>query len=296
MTDNNKLEQAKTQLNQLMEAAKTGTLIPIRLPGQIEAIVALVEQAEQEAAKKANSNATSGDVAEVIHENAEFFKTAIHELRTPMTSIRGYADMLNNPGMAGELNDMQKQLLQVIRTNSKRMEGLLTDMSYVNKIRADMLNVNPKMDMFKNIAMAVEKKTAPLVEELKRQLEFDIPQGLPILMTDGELLSQALLKLIENGLRYSPEETGKVTVRATNDNNTLVITVEDNGIGISPEDQAKLGMLYFRSDNDLVRSYKGSGLGVSIAYGIIKGLDGTVKVESEEGKGTKFVITLPGMS
>jgi signal transduction histidine kinase len=300
MAETGALEQAQTQLKELLEAARKGAIIPVRLPGQLEAIGDLLakakeehEAAQQAAKKAAASSSGEGNSAE---ENAEFFKHAIHELRTPMTSIRGYADMMSNPGMVGEMTEMQNQLLQVIRSNSRRMESLLSDMSYINKIRAGMLNINPKMDTFKNIAMMVEKKVTPLAEELKRSIEFDVPSGLPLLTTDGELLSHAMFKLIENALRYSPEGEGKVTVRGAGEDSTLKITISDNGIGMTPEELAKLGTIFFRSDNDTVRAYKGSGLGVPIAYGIIEGLDGKVEVESEPGKGTTFTIRLKGMS
>ncbi|MBC8171771.1 MAG: HAMP domain-containing histidine kinase, partial [Anaerolineae bacterium] len=214
MSEVSALEQAQSQLKELIEAAKKGMIIPVRLPGQLEAIGTLLDQSKDEqehASAKAQAETIPGDAKQVMHDNAEFFKTAIHELRTPMTSIRGYADMLSNPGMTGPLNDMQTQLLQVVRTNSRRMENLLSDMSYINKIRAGLLNVNPKMDTFKNIALSVEKKTKPLADELHRQIEFDIPQGLPLLTTDGELLAHAMFKLIENSLRYSAEGEGKAT-------------------------------------------------------------------------------------
>lgn len=307
MTDTNTttklaaLSEARAQVNALLEAARTGAIIPIRLPGQIEAIAELLTQAEtqaaaalQEAQKAASS--TSGGGGFDQKEAAEFWKVAIHELRTPMTSIRGYGDMLNNTGMAGPLSDMQSQLLQVMRANSRRMEGLLSDMSYLNKVRADILHVTPKMDMFSNIGMMLKKKAEPLAEELHRQIEFEIPQGLPLLETDGELLSVALMKLIENGLRYSAEDTGKVTVRAEAKGYDLVIHIEDNGIGMTPDEMKRLGEVYFRSDHELVRSYKGSGLGVAIAYGLIKGLNGIYTVKSEFGKGTHFTVTLTGLS
>ena len=114
----------------------------------------------------------------------------------------------------GALNDMQKQFVETIRTNSRRMEGLLTDVSDTAKIKGGTLRTNLKMDMFKNIAMMVEKQAQPVTEELGRKLTFDIPQGLPILNVDGELLAKALYKLVENGLRYSGED-GEVTVRAS---------------------------------------------------------------------------------
>jgi signal transduction histidine kinase len=293
---NQTMEQAKTQLTELIEAARTGAIIPIRLTGQLEALLETLQQAETAARDQisAAASSVSGDADQVMQENAEFMKVAIHDLRTPMTSIRGYSDMLANPGIAGELNQMQDQLLQVVRSNSKRMETLLSDMSYINKLRAGILPVNNKMDMFKNIAQMAEQQARPIAEELNRQLEFDIPQGLPILTTDGDLFAHALLKLIENGLRYSAEGEGKVTVSARAEGSKLVVTIEDNGIGMTPEEFKRLGGLFFRADNDTVREHKGSGLGVYIAYGIVEALGGRAEAESEPGKGTRFTLRFEG--
>ncbi len=290
------LQEAQDQLNALIEAARKGAIIPVRLTGQLEEVGTLLTKAEEEQKAAENTQKPPADVETVMHDNTEFLKTAVHELRTPMTSIRGYSDMLSNPGMAGVLSDMQNQLLQVIRTNSKRMESLLSDMSYINKIRGDALRPNAKMDMFKNIALMAEKQTRPIVEELNRQLEFDIPQGLPLMMTDGELLSLALTKLIENGLRYSPEGDGKVTVKGTADGNNLVVTVSDNGVGMTPEEIAQLGTLYFRSDHDAIRAYKGSGLGIPIVYGVVKILGGEITVTSLPDQGTVFTLQFQGMT
>ncbi|MEP7294411.1 MAG: ATP-binding protein, partial [Chloroflexota bacterium] len=154
-----------------------------------------------------------------------------------------------------------------------------------------------KMDMFKNIAMMVEKQAQPVREELGRKLSFDIPQGLPILNTDGELMAKALYKLVENALRYNDRAgEGEVKLRASADGSKLVIRIEDNGIGMTPEELAQLGTVYFRSEAETVRTYKGSGLGIPVAYGIIRQLGGTITVESTPGTGTTFVMTLPGMS
>jgi signal transduction histidine kinase len=288
--------QLREQLNELIEAARSGHIIPVRLPGQLEALAELVDEAEEQHKEAVlASKPAAGSPEEIVHENAEFFKTAIHELRTPMTSIRGYADMLNNPAMVGELSDMQRQLLEVIRANSRRMESLLSDMSAINKLRAGILPVNQKMDMFKNVAMMAEKQTRPIAEELKRQLEFEIPQGLPILTTDGEHLATAMVKLIENGLRYT-DESGKVTVTGTADGNELVITVADNGIGMHEHEVARLGELFFRADHDVVRNYKGSGLGIPIAYGLLDAIGCNYTVESTPDEGTCFTLRLEGMT
>ena len=285
------LENAHLKVDELLEAARRGIIIPVRLPGQIEEIAQLIQEAAQEQSQA--SAAPSPDLEAFMKEEAYFVGHAVHELRTPMTSIRGYVDML---GAMGELNDMQKQFLGVIKTNIRRMEALLMDVSFINKIRKGTLKIAPKMDMFKNIAMKVEKEMTPVAQELGRTLSFDIPQGLPLLNLDGDHLALALNKLVENGLRYSPPDEGQVWVRASADGPWLVVLVEDNGIGMTEDEMSKLGTLYFRSDNDVVREYKGSGLGIPIAFGLIAALGGRINVESTPGQGTRFTIYLPSLS
>ncbi|MFN8379495.1 MAG: HAMP domain-containing sensor histidine kinase [Anaerolineae bacterium] len=279
-------------LEDLLTAARTGALVPVRLPGQIEAVQSALQQAKDEAAKQAP--AEPFDKQAYLTDQAYFIGHAIHELRTPMTSIRGYADMMNS---MGSLNDMQKQFLDTIRTNSRRMETLMQDVADMNKLRHGTLKTAIKMDMFKNIAMMTEKAMMPTAEQLGRKLTFDVPQGLPILNTDGELVAKALNKLVENALRYQDKEAGgEVKVAARSDGSKLVVTISDTGIGMTPDERAQLGTIYFRSENDVVRNYKGSGLGIPVAYGIIQLMGGEVKAESEPGKGSIFTVTLPGMS
>jgi signal transduction histidine kinase len=285
------LDAARQQLDALIEAARSGAIIPVRLPGQLEAIRALLD-----GVTAAPATPASPAVADVQQANAEFLKTAIHELRTPMTSIRGYTDMLVNPAMSGTLSDMQQQLLDVVRANARRMEALLTDMSLINKLRGGILQTHAKMDMFKNIALMLEKRAAPLSAELGRALTFDIPQGLPLLNTDGDLLATALYKLVENGLRYAPEGSGAVTVRGASDGGTLVIVISDNGIGMTPDELAQYGTLFWRGDRDEVRAHKGSGLGAAIARGLITALGGTLDIASSGGAGTTITVRLPGMT
>ncbi len=278
-------------IDELLTAARSGALIPVRLPGQIEAIQTALQQAKDEAAKQAPAEAF--DKEAYLTDQAYFIGHAIHELRTPMTSIRGYADMMAS---MGSLTDMQKQFLDTIRTNSRRMETLMQDVADINKLRHGTLKIAIKMDMFKNIAMMTEKAMTPTAEQLGRTLAFEIPQGLPILNTDGEMIAKALNKLVENALRYQDKENGEVNVSARAEGSKLSITISDTGIGMTTDDLAKLGTLYFRSENDTVREYKGSGLGIPVAYGILKLLGGEVTVISEPGKGSTFTVTLSGMS
>ena len=290
------LEQAQRLVDELLAAARSGAIIPVRLPGQIEAIQQALIQAKAEAAAPPASAAKPADDFDkeaFLKDQAGFFGHSIHELRTPMTSVRGYTDMMI--GMGG-LTDMQKQFMEVVRTNARRMESLMQDVADMNKRRAGTLKMSPKMDMFKNIAGITEKAMQPTAEQLNRKLIFDIPSGLPLLDLDGDILARALNTLVENGLRYHAGDNGDCTVSAAADGSTLVITIKDNGIGITPEDMEKLGTVYFRSENELVRSYKGSGLGVPVAMGIVKAMDGEIKFASEPTVGTTVTLRLKGMS
>ena len=288
------LAQAKAMLNELTEAARAGAIIPVRLPGQLEAILALVEQA-QENGGAAASGGEGGDVEAFKKNFAGLLSHGFHDLRLPLTSIRGYSDMLGTPGM-GELSAMQQQFLATVRVNARRLESLLTDVSDLSKITLGTLKITPKMDMFKNISMMVEKAMRPVAEEMGRTLTIDIPSGLPILNVDAEILAKALNKLVENGLRYMPSEGGEVRISAAGEGNVLHILIQDNGIGMTPEEIGKLGTPYFRGDNEVVLAHKGSGLGIPIAYNLISLLGGTVKVVSEPGQGTTFTVILTGMS
>ncbi len=293
MTHDHSLALARQLLDELLAAARSGALVPVRLPGQIEAVADALSQVSGQA-EAAAAPAPPPEMADFLKEQAVFISTAVHELRIPMTSIRGYTDMLNTPGM-GELSDMQRQFLDVIRANARRMETLLTDVSDVSKLRGGTLRATAKMDTFRNIVMRVEKAMQPLADELGRTLVFDVPQGLPLLNTDGDLLAKALNKLVENALRYT-HDGGHVTLSASGAGDQLQITVADDGIGMAADELAQLGTPYFRSEDEYVRSYKGSGLGIPVAYGIVALLGGSVQASSQPGQGTTFTLTLPGMS
>ncbi|MCB9450314.1 MAG: HAMP domain-containing histidine kinase [Anaerolineaceae bacterium] len=295
----NALEQAAILLEELIENARQGQIVPFRLPGQLEEIAQALEQGREAAnapsAPNLASTAAADEAGDFMAEQAAFISHAVHELRTPMTSIRGYADMMGTPGM-GDLTAMQKQFLETIRTNARRMEGLLMDVSDISKIRGQALKIAAKMDMYKNIVLTVEKQTRPLAEEMGRTLTFETPQGLPILNVDGELFAKALVKLVENALRYHDGDGGEVKVSAVGEGKFLRVMIQDNGIGMTPGELERLGTIYFRGESEAVLAHKGSGLGVPIAYGLIEALDGSVSVISEPGQGTTFTVTLTGMT
>ena len=293
--DAKSLQEAQQKVNELLEAARTGAIIPVRLPGMIEEIADLLKKADseqEEAIKEAKAKAGPFDKDAYMEEEAFFVGHAVHELNTPLTSIRGYSDMLTS---MGELNDMQKQFLDVVKNNARWMQALLADFRYLNKVRKGTLKPQPKMDMFKNLAMKLEKEMGKEATELERTLEFVIPDGLPFLNVDSEMLTVAITKLVENAIHYSKKGEGKVTVTGAGEDGYLVITVQDNGIGMTEEELEKLGTVYFRSERDEVREFKGSGLGIPIAYGMLELIGGEINVESKVDEGTKFTVRIKGM-
>ncbi|MBN1200427.1 MAG: hypothetical protein JXJ20_01100 [Anaerolineae bacterium] len=230
-------------------------------------------------------------IEEITATNAQFVSVMVHEIRVPMTSIRGYADMLAKH-VVGELNDMQQQFTDTICSNVIRMEHLVSDISDISKLQSGRIRLEPKLDTYKNIALEVENATKDLAAEHGHTFVFDTPSGLPMLNLDSTQLAQALRKLVENALQYTPDG-GTITVRAEEVDGKLKVSVIDTGIGMSKEEQARIGELFWRADSELVRSFKGHGLGLPIAMGFIKLLGGEFFFKSEPGQGSAFGFIVP---
>lgn len=238
-------------------------------------------------------------IEDLITLNAQFVSVMVHEIRVPMTSIKGYSDMLGK-SMSGDLpldDSMKLQFIETIRSNVTRMEHLVADISDMSKIQSGRMRLDPKtMDMYKNIAMQLEKDMAAFAAEHEHTLTFDTPDGLPLLLNfDSTRLVQALEKLLHNAIQYTPHG-GEIIVRAENADGWLKISIIDNGIGMSEEEQTHIGELFWRADSELVRSFKGHGLGLPIAIGFTKLIGGEFFYESEPEKGSTFGIKVPGMS
>ncbi|MFZ4827535.1 MAG: sensor histidine kinase [Phototrophicaceae bacterium] len=232
-----------------------------------------------------------GEAEQVILENARFLSVAIHELRTPITSVRGYADMLTQPAM-GELNPMQKTFLGTIRNNAKRMGALLSDISDINKLRSHTLKLNIAPHDVEDLIAQVEDQSGNLAEELKRTLTVSVAQGLSKVTVDKDFFPRMMMKLVENALQYSPSDT-EIRLMAHQKGEVVVVVVADEGIGMTQDELKMIGTLYWRSDHEVVRQYKGSGLGLAVALGLAREMGITVKIESVADKGTTITLEIP---
>ena len=252
----NALAEAREKVRALRAAA------PVELQTALDDLARTLEAAARRGEGE-HAEALRQRLDALIEESARFASLMVHEIRIPMTSVKGYSDMLAK-NIAGELNEMQAQFVETIRANVSHMEQLVSDISDMSKLRSGRLRLEPKLDLYKNIAMQVEKAAAPLAAERGHTLVFDTPASLPLLNLDGERLAQALTKLVVNALRYTPEG-GTITVRAEGVEGRLRVSVIDTGIGLSEEEQGHVGELFWRGESEHVRSFKGHGLGLPIA-------------------------------
>lgn len=262
-----------------------------------QATLAEIRQAIQQAQKSGESQDAESlrqRLADTLKEHGQFISFTVHEIRKPMTTIRGYSDMLVKK-VVGDLNPMQDQFTNTIRNNVISMDNLLSDISDITKMTTGRMVAEPKMDMFKNISMKLEKEFAEKAEARNVKLTFDIPQGLPMLNLDSGRVERALGKLIDNAIKYTREGEGEVVVSAAGENGKLRITVKDNGVGISENDQRRLGELFFRGDQELVMQTKGYGMGIPIVMECMKMVNGELAWQSQEGQGSTFSILLPTM-
>lgn len=233
---------------------------------------------------------------------SEFVSFVAHELKTPMTSMKGYADLLVG-GMVGALNDQQKSFLNTIRSNIDRMNTLVSDLNDVTKLQTNNLHIEPAPVDFSTVLNETLRPLARQIEEKGQKLALRIPERLPNILADQNRLIQVLTNMVSNAWKYSPENS-EIVVTAEVQRRTLDmkgrdlgpslhVSVKDNGIGMSQEDLAKLFTPYFRSDNPLTRQQPGTGLGLTITRGIVLRHNGTIWVESELGQGTTFHFTIP---
>ena len=221
----------------------------------------------------------------------EFVSFVAHELRTPMTSIRGYAEMLLK-GMFGELAAQQEQFVQTICSNIKRMQVQVSDLQDVSRIESGYLALEMQPMALQDALAEALQSTQGQVKARSQQLMLEVPGDLPLVYADSARLTQILINLLSNAYKYTPEG-GDINVRAWSQDGYVSCVVSDTGIGMSPEDLEKLFTKFFRSENPAVRDMPGTGLGLCITKSLVELQGGEIKVESQLGKGTTFTFTIP---
>ena len=221
----------------------------------------------------------------------EFFSNASHELKTPLTAIRGYAELLQS-GMASDTN-MQKEFLGRIHSEVEEMTSLINDILMISRLENKELMPNKEMLSVKIVAEEVQKTLKPLADENNVSLEIHCCDD--FVYMDRSHLQGILSNLMGNAVKYN-RPGGFVQTDITMDSTSLSIRVEDSGIGIAKEDQKRIFERFYRVDKGRSKRVAGTGLGLSIVKHVTEFYGGCVSVESQSGVGSTFLVQLPAAS
>jgi PAS domain S-box-containing protein len=228
---------------------------------------------------------------EVDRAKTEFVSLASHQLRTPLTSINWYAEMLLS-GDAGKLTDDQQQFIDEIYRGNKRMVDLVNALLNVSRIELGTFSVEPKSVNIAEIANSVLEELKPQIQEKQMNVAVKYDKNTPTIKADPQLTRIIFQNLLSNAVKYTPAK-GKIALNITKDKKDLFIKVTDSGYGIPKAQQAKIFTKLFRADNIQKKDVEGNGLGLYIVKSIIEHSGGKIWFESEENKGATFFVTLP---
>lgn len=220
----------------------------------------------------------------------EFVSVVAHELKVPMTSIQGYASMLDR---IGELNAQQESFVQTVVDNVERMKVLVNDLSDISRIESGQLHIDVKPVALQPLLEQARNGVLAQIEERGHQLVEEIDNDLPTVLADGSRLVQVLVNLLSNAYKYTPDN-GTITLAVKSQSDRVQISVRDTGVGMSPEQVQRLGTKFVRfDDNEHVAQQAGTGLGFAITRNLIELMDGELHIESEVDVGSTFTFTLP---
>jgi signal transduction histidine kinase len=222
---------------------------------------------------------------------SKFVSVVTHELRIPMTSIKGYTDLLRQ-GAVGPVNEMQQNFLGVIRNNVERMSVLVSDLSDISHMETGRLKLNSTFLNINDHIQDVVNSLTPRFQDKQQTVQVEVTGELPRVFADPTRLAQVLTNLVSNANKYTPN-AGKVSVHSKAEDGFVRVEVCDSGIGISEEDQAGLFGQFFRSESPEVREQQGWGLGLSVAKRLVELMGGEIGVVSTLGQGSTFWFTLP---
>ncbi len=299
----------------LLPEAKSQIVIPIRREEQVIGLI-LLESTQKDPWTEDVKDFLSrlSDHAAIAIANAqlflqvqeadlaksEFVSFVSHELKTPMTSIRGYTDLLLG-GAVGQINEAQENFLSTVRSNVNRMSTLVSDLADISRIESGRLHLEFAPVLLTDLVNEVVRPHEQGLKEKEQTLKQHITDDLPPVWGDRTRIAQIFTNLLSNANKYTPQ-SGTITIQAEQSPNlwdpdgapeVVLVSVQDTGVGMSMEDQEHIFTKFFRSADPKVREVPGTGLGLSITKYLVEMQGGKIWFESELGKGTIFKFTLP---
>jgi signal transduction histidine kinase len=290
------LQDERTQLQRQTQdyQAELSNLIQLQSAMELQ-----LKQAQQDMARLQDQQQRTPPAASAAgngssDQQTEVIASIAQELRTPMTSIAGYTDLLLGESV-GILGAMQRQFLQRVKANIARMEGMLSDLVQITAIDTGQIKLEAApIDVPELIKDAV-MSASTLFREREQSIRLELADNLPKLHTDRESLQQILQHLLSNAALCSPNNA-EVVVRAqvpVEMSNYMLFSVADQGGGIAPEDRQRAFHRMYRADHPLVQGLGETGVGLSIAKALVEAQGGRIWVDSEMGRGSIFTFILP---
>jgi PAS domain S-box-containing protein len=228
---------------------------------------------------------------ELNRAKSAFVSSVAHELRIPMTSIKGYTDLLMRETV-GPLNEQQTGFLQTIQRNADRLTTLVNELLDISRIETGRVRLKLENVDLNRVTGDVIAALRPRAAAKAQALTNKIPIDLPPVRADADRVVQILVNLVGNAIAYTPEK-GSIRVSGRLSDGTVQVDVVDDGIGIAAEEQAKIWERFYRSEHPDVSEQEGTGLGLSIVRSLVELQGGRVWVESDLGVGSTFSLTLP---
>ena len=227
---------------------------------------------------------------EVDQMKDEFISVASHELRTPITGIRGYLSMLLD-GSLGQMPDNVQGTLKQLTIGTDRLAALVEDLLNVSRLEQGRMDLVLAPVDIVSVIQEVVTEVMPLAQAKKLQLHFTPPKQAMTINVNRDRLKEVMTNLLGNGIKYTP--TGAVTIELVTVGTMLRIKVADTGVGMSPADMTRLFTKFYRIQNDQTQKIAGTGLGLWITKQYIEKMKGSIEVESIEGVGSQFIVTFP---
>ena len=221
---------------------------------------------------------------------SQFLANMSHELRTPLNAILGYTELMAD-GIYGQLPEKTMGVLKRLESNGRHLLGLINDVLDLSKIEAGQLVLELTDYSLEDIAQTVRSTLEPLAADKKLAFKVEVAAKLPAGHGDGRRLTQVLINLVGNAIKFT--DAGEVVIKAGATDGSFHLSVRDTGPGISAADQAKLFQEFQQADNAITKKKGGTGLGLAISKRIIEMHGGKIWVDSQVGQGSTFSFTVP---
>jgi signal transduction histidine kinase len=249
--------------------------------------ILLAEQAERLEGLLHKEHETVDELRELNRMKGEFVAVVSHELRTPVTALIGYAKTLQQSEFSDDVV-LRAEFLDRMERQGDRLLRLVENLLTASRLESKQLPVTSGRLLFEDVCLEVIESLAGEAD----RIDLRLPPDLPVMHSDRQLLGRVIQNLIDNALKYSPEGAAcELGARVEGEN--LVFWVTDQGIGIPREKVDRIFDRFYQVDSSSTRSYRGAGLGLSLVADLIDHLGGTIAVDSMEGIGSTFMVTLP---